>query len=723
MADDFNRESFPTDLSEVKPASQLEDDQKGIVSSPQIDASGKPTRRAVKDPKQAKEIVLEVVQNNRSRNIVASRIMAKYNAERPYEQAALEREGLGWRQNFTTKPLPMMIEKAYPRFSEAVHGLKYLTNSALSDKWQNSAEKTERFRAGLTKVIRDRKGWRTLVEDIAMNNSLFGHSIVACLDEYRWMPKHFNHDESFITDGVKQTVGSAQVIVLREVYLPHELYEYIREPEIAKGAGWEVPNTIAAINNACPSQIKEMLSVGGTTETWYQNAERELNVGTSYQGGANSIQCYSLFVREVTGKVSHYRLAGTELNIIFARDDRFDTMDDCAAFFSFQKGNGTMHGSKGIGREIYELAGMQDRTRNEVVDRAILSGKTLVQGDIRQIHKFKMSVVGSTVIVPSGWTVLEQRVDGNIEPFLKLDAYFQMLVDQLVGSVSPKQFGGERTTAAEVNLYASREEEVKDSKITRFLEQFTDMVGLMQRRICNPDVKDEDAKAFQKIMLDIMTREELDELAKQPVAGTVRDLTPMQRQQVVAVAAEKRGNPLYNQLQLEKEDITARLDASFAKRVLLPENDPTQEAEQLRLQQMELALILQAQAVPVSPRDGHVIHMKVLMPVAQQVAQAVMQGQSNTAVFESVIAHLTEHYTLAEQQGAPKEALAEVAGVIKKAGPVLAKLKEVDAQAQQLAAQSQQLDAEDDQQMQIMQGLAQQGGAAQPPVAQPGVPA
>jgi hypothetical protein len=197
----------------------------------------------------------------------------------------------------------------------------------------------------------------------------------------------------------------------------------------------------------------------------------------------------------------------------------------------------------------------------------------------------------------------------------------------------------------------------------------------------------------------------------------------MQRQQVVAVAAEKRGNPLYNQLQLEKEDITARLDASFAKRVLLPENDPTQEAEQLRLQQMELALILQAQAVPVSPRDGHVIHMKVLMPVAQQVAQAVMQGQSNTAVFESVIAHLTEHYTLAEQQGAPKEALAEVAGVIKKAGPVLAKLKEVDAQAQQLAAQSQQLDAEDDQQMQIMQGLAQQGGAAQPPVAQPGVPA
>lgn len=719
MANDFNRKSLPDVPSDIKPPTPPSGENLGAVTNPELDAQAKPTRRAVKDSGQARNIINEVVKNNRQRQIVASRIMAKYNAERPYVQADLEREGLGWRQNFTTKPLPSMIEKVHPRFSEAVHGLKYLTNSTLSDKWENAAEKTERFREGVTKVIRDRKGWRTLVEDVAMDNALFGHTIAACLDEYTWFPRHFNYDESFVTDGTKQVVSNAQVVVLREVYLPHEFYEYIRDPEYAAGAGWHIKNCISVINTACPSQLKDQLTASGTTDMWYQNAERELNVGTSYQGGANAIQCYTLLVREVTGKVSHYRLAGTALDLVFAQDDRFNSMDDCLAFFSFQKGNGTLHGSKGIGREIYELAGMQDRTRNEVVDRAILSGKTIVQGEMRQIHKFKMSVVGSTVIMPTGWTVLEQKIDGNIEPFLKLDAYFSMLVDQLIGSVSPRTFGGERVTAAEVNLFAAREEEGKDAKITRFLEQFTDMVGLMQRRLCDPETKEDDAKAFQKLMLEIMTREELDELAKQPVAGTVRDLTPAQRQMVVAVAAEKRGNPLYNQLQLEREDVTARLGTDFAKRVLLPENDPTMEAEQLRLQQMELALLSQGQAVPVSPRDGHVIHLSVVVPAGEQTAAAVMAGQADTTTFEAVIAHITEHYNLALQQGVPKEELAAAADIVKKAGPVLAKLKELDAQAQQMAAEAQALDAEDVNQT---QELAQAGAAPAPPGAPPAGP-
>jgi hypothetical protein len=64
-------------------------------------------------------------------------------------------------------------------------------------------------------------------------------------------------------------------------------------------------------------------------------------------------------------------------------------------FSPFKKAMETMHGSKGIGRDIYELAGMIDRTRNEIVDRSILSGKTLIQGDIKNVHRFKMNVVGA----------------------------------------------------------------------------------------------------------------------------------------------------------------------------------------------------------------------------------------------------------------------------------------------------------------------------------------
>jgi hypothetical protein len=675
------------------PSPQYQNPNDGLIQSSEIPTTGdpKPTQRSVKDAGMAKDIIDTLITSNRKRQIINSRILAKYNAERPYDADKLEAEGLGWRQNFTTKPLPMMIEKVAPRFTEAIKNLKYLTNSALSDKWENSTEKTEKFRKIITDTIRARKGWTTLISDIAFDNALFGHTVGAWLDELSWFPTHFKQDENFLSDGALQLVSSAQVVVLKETYLPHELFAYIKDRSAAETVGWNVENTIEQINKASPQQLRDQLGSGGTTESWYQNAARELTLGTSYMSGASVVVVYTLLAREVTGKVSHYRLAGVEKKEIFSKTDRFDSMEDCLAFFSYQKGNGKMHGSKGVGRDIYELAGMLDRNRNEIVDRSILSGKTLIQGDIKRIHTFKMSVVGATAIVPSGWTVLEQKIDGNIEPFLKLDAYFSSLVDQLIGSVSPPQMEGEAFRSSTAwNLVAQREEETKDAKISRFLEQFTDMVGTMQRRICDPAIDDDDAKAARKKLLEFLSEDELKEISRQPVAGTIRDLTPLERQMIALVVSEKRGNPLYNARQMEVEDLTARVGASFAERVLLPENDPTQQAEQQRLQQLELPLLQQGQPVPVSPRDNHLIHLEVLQPVAEQTAMAIMQGAADTVSLEAILAHVTEHFNRATEQGVPKEKLKPVADLVKNAGKVLAQLKSLDQEAEQLSQQSQQ---------------------------------
>jgi hypothetical protein len=449
-----------------------------------------------------------------------------------------------------------------------------------------------------------------------------------------------------------------------------------------------------SINSASPAQFRDLINIGGTIETWYQNAIRELTVGVSYMAGASVVTVYTLLVREVTGKVSHYRMAGPELLDIFTKLDRFDSMGDCLSFFAFQKGNSTMHGSKGIGRDLYELAGMIDRTRNEVVDRAILSGKTLVQGDVKRLHTFKMSVIGSTIILPDNWKVLEQKIDGNIEPFLKLDAYLSLLSDQLIGNTSPRQFGGERTTKAEVDLFAAREEETKDVRIVRFLQQFVGAVRSMQRRICDPETVDDMAKAAQAELLEHMSKEEMAELANSPPASTVRDLTPAERQMIAAFSTEKKGNPLYNQRALEVEDGVARVGADFVDRVLLPSNDPTEQAEQSRQQQLELVLITQGQPVPVSPRDNHEIHLSILMPLAEQQAGAMMEGQSHTGIFESMVAHINEHANRWEAQGAPKEKIKPILEFLKKAGPAIAQLKQHDAEAQQLQQQSIAHDAE-----------------------------
>jgi hypothetical protein len=663
----------------------------GLINNPNLSQQLTPRVRSVKDVGQAQRLVRAIISFNRERMIINSRITAKYNAEKPHRQQSLEAEGLGWKSNFTTKPLPNMVDKVAPRFVQAANGLKYLTNSSLPNEVAGATRKTDVFRKKFTKLVRGKKGWNSLLEDIAQENALFGYTNVSWLDEYTWFPTHFRQDHFFIPQGTKQDADGAQVIIVKEVYLPHELFEMVSEDrEAAANAGWNVDEVVKQINKATPENFKDR-----TTERIrdYEDMRRELNISFSFMSGARTIQVWSILVREVTGKISHYRLAGDELASIFEREDRFDSMGDCAAFFSFQKGNGTMHGSKGVGREIYELAGIIDRSRNEVVDRLMLSGKLILTTEPKNIKRFRMSVVGNAILIDKNFTIAKQTVDGNVDPFIQLDAYLGLIVDQLIGSVSPRQLQGERVTKAQVDLFAQREEEAKDTKITRFLEQFVNMIGGIQKRVLDPQTNDKDAKAFQKELKeeDGFTDEDLEMIRKTLVAGTVADMTPTQRQQVVLIAQENRGNPLYNQRMLEEEKITAQVDADFAEKVLLPDEDPTIVAEQTRLQQLEMALLMAGQPVPVSPRDNHEVHLGLLIPTFEAIAQGINSGQATTDTLQLVYDHANEHYNLALQQGIPAAQLADVKKNLDDVKKVLTKLAEVDRQAQSVGMAGQAL--------------------------------
>ena len=661
----------------------------GLIQSPDLSSTAKPRQHAIRDVNQAREVVRTLQAAGQYRSVVNARIQGKLNSECPHDQRKLDEEGLGWRSNASFRVLPTIVGKVWPRFVQAVQGLKYITNSSLSDKWANNVEKTEFFRKTITDVIRERKGWVELLESIAFTNTVFGHVVIAWLDEHNWFPKAFDQAESFVTDGCKQLPEFAQVVVLRETKLPHELFELIKDRQEAKDVGWNIENAIEAINNASPAQIRDLLGNGGTTESWYQNAWRELTLGASYMGGASVISIYHLLVTEVNGKISHYQLAGEGLQEIYARDDEFDSANDCLSFFSYERGNGTLHGSKGIGRSAYTLAGLIERSRNELLDRSILGGKLIVTGDPKRLHTYKMSVVGMTCIMPAGWTISDQRIETDIEGFLRLDAYFSQLIDQTVGNVSPPQVAGSGEnfrSSASWQLLAAREEEGRDANILRFLQHFVSFVETMQRRICSKDCLELDAKAAREKLLEMLSEEELKEIAKSPVAGTVADLTPTERQMLVALVGEKQGNPLYNQRALQVEDVTARLGTKFAERLILPVDDPTEVAEQTRQQLLEITLLAHGQPVPVSPRDNDLIHLKALLPAAEQLAGQILQGGSETAGLEAMLQHATDHTNAAQAKGLDKSdpTLAAAMEFVKKGASAIAQLKELDQQAQQL---------------------------------------
>ncbi len=665
------------------------------INTPEMSARTlKPKRRAVSSVDQLNNVISTLEQASRIRNEKNGRIMAKYNAERPYSPEKLKAEGLGWKSNFSTKPLANAIDKISPRLTKAAQSARHLTSAALPDTVENGKMKTDRFRSGVTALIRAWPGWRPFLGEVAQETGLFGYTSVFWPDRFSWKPRHFRQDRFFVPDQTGQSPDTVQIYVARQELQIHELVELIEDRAAAEAAGWDIDAAVEAINEAAPKSAVNTSSPYTEYRT-YEDAIRESSVFFSLQQGAKLIELNHVLVTEADGAVSYYIVNNRgKKSLLRQQLDVYDSMSDALQLFSYQQANGLLMGSKGVGRELYELAGALDRARNELVDRLILSGKVWLRGPERVLDRVKLSVVGNSVLVSDLVTVESVRIDTGVDSFVALDNLLTSLMDQIAGGVTPKQLPGERVTAAQVNLYAAREEEKRDDLIERFLTQLADVVTVIQRRISDPQTADEDAVKFREEMLRYMTEEELKQLASQPALRTISDWTEAQSQAIVLFATEKRADPLYDQAKLARYAASARVSPEFAEDVVLPVNDPTQEAEQVQKQTLENLALELGKAVPVSPRDNHRVHIAVLKEQLAEFLPKIGENLQLVGAAQTFLQHYSDHIDAAVQGGAKESEFSvdrqQIQAAAQQLGELMATVEQqlAAAQAEQVAAEA-----------------------------------
>ena len=611
----------------------------------------KAKRRAITSVSQLVNVARSLEDSAKSRNMKNGRIASKMNSERPYEPEKLKAEGLDWKCNFSTKPLSNAIGKIPPRLSKAVHAARFLTSASLPENVEGAKIKTEKFRDTITKVIRSWPNWRPFLNEVASENATYGFTSAAWLDKYSWKPTHFRQDRFFVPDQTKQTASFTQIWVGRQELQIYELVNLIDDPKSAESAGWDLEACVEAINAASPKSTLNTTSPYTDART-YEDAIRESAVYLSLQQGSKVIEIDHFLVQEADGSVSYYMTDHRGTQKLFRQQlDLYKSMSEALVYFSYEQASGLLMGSRGVGRELYEIAGAVDRSRNEFVDRLMLSGKVWLRGNSKALSRMQLSIVGNTVLLDEQFTVETVKIDSGAKEFEILDQKLEGLMDQIAGGVSPKDFRRERVTSTEVDLYASREEERRDDITERFLLQVADVVTVCQRRIADATVVDADAKAARELLLKYMSEDELNELASQPALRTVDDWTASEAQSIILFAQEKRGDPLFNQYKLQRKAAAARVDADFADDVLLPVNDPTEEAEQARAQVIESLALSIAKAIPVSPRDNHRIHSDIIKPDVQQLFQSLHQNPPQLPELQAKVKHWSDHIDAALQGG------------------------------------------------------------------------
>lgn len=640
-----------------------------IPNAPELEISGDGyvnERPAIANDDQVYEIVNRVDKDASKIIRQAAKIQRKIDGiDPPLSPYLLKEEGKAWKTNIPTGFMQTVAGKVAPRLYSYLDNARYLINVNLPNRDPvsgqeivNAYNKSVKFQEIFTETLRGWLKFHAFEVGLAHEVGNYGFAFAAFLDEYEWKPRLYRLDRAFVPTGTEIMEDQIPWFVTKEEYKVHELFDKIIDREAAEQSGWDIEATLDAINHAMPVDKVSDGEVEGQQRTW-EDMKRECVPGYSYRKGVQTIKARNLLAMEYDGTVSHYIYAENVGEVIYRNPSRFNSMRDVVIPFTFQYGNGTIHGSYGVGQQLYDLSLGIERARNDAFDQLINKGKLIIQvADASSLNKVKTMIFDEMIAIAGGTLAGNAAaLSNNAEAFERLDRYFTSLAEQKVGAfLPPPVVPGANVTATQAAISGQREEETKMATLNYWLRNWAQLAHAIARRMFNPMTTDIVALQAQEKALKHMSEEEMVMLANTSPTATILDFTDQKRNQIIAFTSTKVGNPLYNQTELERIQASAAIGEDLAEALIIPAEDQTILAEASRQQMMELNSLEQGVQIPVSRRDNDMIHMEVLRGQPDEMGQYsqgpifALLSQGNMQGAQATFIHYINHYTQAEQK-------------------------------------------------------------------------
>ena len=609
----------------------------------------------------------------------SSRITAKLNGERPWGKAQLKQKGMGHKKNVSTRFLMQQCAKIAPRFYMPIRTASTLTAASLPDGWPDGPVKTDKFRKRLTKTIRAWKKWNYFIEGMAREVTDFGLGYAVWFDEYDWRPTLIRMDKGFVPQGTEIMDHDMQFFCVKWQYHPNDLLKLVKESVEAGRTEWKKAACVEAINKAAPP------AVGPTFDKFrdYEDLIRQSVWSIAYYKAMRLIDTYHLFVKEHTGKVSHYILwrdgtktgddNGGDSRLLYEFLDEYESISEVCIPTPFGYGDGSIQGSWGAGQLLFDMANQVEISRNEAMDAQSNQNKLKLQvAEGKNVNDVKLTISGDMMTVEGAqFAQPGAAMPSDSSGFKMLDDEFTMWAQQIVGNfIPPIPLQPSDTKAASINAAQAGEQEVQAKNLDNFLMHIAYIISTISKRMANPMSPDDDARKFRDGCLneDKLTEQEIDYLVNQPSVETIIDFTPANASARAQFAASRTANPasasLYQPRKLEEIQAQAVPGGkAVIEYAMVPEQDGTVEPEAQRQQTLENTTLGFGQDVGVLAQDRDWTHMQTQKPVMEKVVMG-----KNVPGGLSHLRHYAAHYTAGvakktippDQVNAEKSYIAEV---------------------------------------------------------------
>lgn len=634
-------------------------DGETTINSPEFgEGTEKKDRRAISNARQALQIAQKLAYNDIDRDIRRARVLAAFNGSAPYSQADLIAKAQAYRYNVSFGFMEGVIGRAVVPYNDLTINVSDLTEIEAN----LPEEKKKTVQAEFSKIMDKWGKWPKFVTRLNQDLVLNGYNTALFPDNYTPFPIFVEQKHGFVDEGAPNDVTDLEVYVWRKSYMIHELYAKIEEEKVATKAGWNVENVKEALTKASPEDIWDKNITTSGQWTAVEQAIRSGSLWTSMVG-AKMVDTYHVFAVELDGKVTHYIVLDSTISLngqandtpedgpeLFKKEDQFDNLRDILVYFDMETGDGTWHGSKGVGQRVFNTHKANDKMMNSALDTTFTAGLTLLQpGDQVQQEELTLSVIGPFAVVPNGIQINPQVLPNLNGTFFQMQALLAGTSEQRVGDVVPQSqsvLTNRDETATAARLKAGRQELITRGNLKRYIDPISQVMSIIVRRLLKDGSPNAYAKEFQKeLKRKGLSEDDLKEIRGARNTGKIEDILGNTAENTQVIFAEFRGDPDVDQAKLKSRRIASVLDADAANDLLIDDKDDTKEIESARLQELELTTIMTGKKVPVSPRDNHQIHVEFLLADAgnKVMAQAHNFNPDEIPILKLELEHMREH--------------------------------------------------------------------------------
>lgn len=664
---------------------EIRDNASPEINSPEFNESGKNKVKAISSAQQAEQIARKLEDNDANRDIRRARVLSAFNGAAPYSASSLISKGQGYRYNVSFGFMEGVIGRAVVPYNELTVNIGELT-----DIEANLPEhKLKIIQQEFGTIVQKWGKWPKFITRLNQDLVLNGYNTAIFPSDYDPFPVFVPQKEGFVDEGAPNDVTDLEVFVWKRSYLIHELYSKIEDTEVARKAGWEVENVREALMKAAPQSLfSNNMSISGMW-TKMEEAIRGGSLFTSMVG-AKTVNVYHVFAAELNGKVTHWIVLNDGQAVdpaangtyftektdgkteLFYKEDRFENMRDFLVYFDLETGDGTWHGSRGIGQRSFNTHKAIDKLRNSVLDQAFVSGLTIMQpSDQTSQEELTLTVVGPFAVVPPNIGIQPATLPAVSATTFQVDALLAATSEQRVGDVVPQvqsQFADQPETATAARLKAGRQELITRGNLKRYIDPISQVTSIMVRRLLKKNSPNAFAKEFQKELLRKgLTEEDLKEIRGARNTGRIEDILGNTVQGTQIIFAEFRGDPEVDQIKLKQRRIASVLDAEAANDLIITDEDQTKVIEARRQQELELTSILSGLKIPVSPRDNHEVHLATCLEWLGVTVQQQAQGLNPEAIpaMKVVLQHAQGHLAFIKGDKSKKSAYEDLKDRVK----------------------------------------------------------